>query len=120
MRRLGWLLCGLVCIGGGLLLVYVVAPGLFAPFGWSRGYADYGYGWGWITPFGFSIMGLVMLVFCLLIMAGMMLHGQPHSHRWASSAPWQGASNLNLIERRFSRGEITQEQFEEMKHDLGL
>ncbi len=121
MRRLSWLLCGLVCIGGGLLLVYLVAPGLFSPFGWGRGYADYGYGWGWTGPFGFPIMGLVMLAFCVLTMGGMLLHGQPHAHRWGSgSMPWQGESNLDILQRRFSQGEITQRQFEEMKHDLGL
>ncbi len=120
MRWLGWLLCGLVCVGGVLLLVYLAVPGLFGPFVWDRGYADYGYGWGWITPFGFPIMGLVMLVFCLLMIGGMLLRGQPHVHRGASSAPWQGESNLDILERRYSRGEITQEQFEEMKHALGL
>lgn len=121
MRRLGWLLFGLVCIGGGLLLVYLVAPGWFGPFGWARGYAAYGYGWSWIGPFGFPIMGLVMVLFCVLMMGGMLLHGQPHAHGWGSgSVPWPGESTRDILQRRYSQGEITQEQFEEMKHDLDV
>ncbi len=62
-----------------------------------------------------------MLVFCVLMMGGMMLHSQSFAHGagngWMSQ---RGESNLNILERRFSRGEITKEQFEEMKRDLGL
>ena len=121
MRRLGWLFCGLVFIGGGLLFLYLVAPGWFSPLSWGRGYTDYGYAWGWNAPFGFPIMGLAMFVFCLVMMGGMLLHGQPHVHKWGGgSVPWQEESNLDILQQRYSQGEITQGQFEEMKRDLGL
>ncbi len=32
----------------------------------------------------------------------------------------QGESMLDILKRRYALGEITREQFEEMKHDLGL
>ncbi len=116
MRRLGWLMCGVLCIGGGLLLVFLVARGLFSPVGWD----NYGYGWGFIGPFGFPLMALVMFVFCVLMIGGMMLHGQPHMRHWGSRlGPWQGESNLDILQRRYSQGEITKEQFEEMKRELG-
>ncbi len=121
MRRLGWLFCGLVFIGGGLLCLYLVAPGWFNPWSWGRGNADYGYVWGWSAPFGFPIMGLVMFAFCVVMMGGMLLHGQRHGHGWSGgSLPWQGESNLDILQRRYSRGEITQGQFEEMKRELDL
>ncbi len=119
MGRLAWLIGGLVCIGGGLLLVFLLAPGLFGQSGEGPWLYDYGYGWGLIGPFGFPIIGLVMLFFCVLMMGGMMLHGQPHAHGWGSRmAPWQAESTLDILQRRYSQGEITKEQYEEMKRDL--
>ncbi len=120
MRRLGWIFCGLVCIGGGLLFVFLVAPGLFSPLGWGRGWGDYGYGWGLVGPFGFPVIAVVMFVLCALMMGGMMLFGPSHMHNWRDRVPWQGDSNLAILQRRYSQGEITKEQFEEMKRDVDL
>jgi uncharacterized membrane protein len=104
-------------------LVLLLASGFFSPLGWRWNSGSYGLGIGpgvW-AGFGFPIMGLGMFFFCLLMMGGMMLHGQPFGHGAGRSvAPWPGESNLDILQRRYSQGEITQDQFEQMKRDLGL
>jgi putative membrane protein len=116
------LLCGLVFVGGMLLLVFL-APGLFTPLGWGWSSGSYGWGIGpWVWGgFGFPIMGLGMLIFCVLMTGGMMLHGMPFAH--GSGSGWmslQGESLSDILERRYSRGELTKEQFEEMRQTLGV
>lgn len=120
MRRSGMLLCGLLFVVGLILLIYL-APGWLNPFGWSWNSTSYawwpGY-WGWG---GFPVVGLAMLIFCVLMMGGMMWHGQPHMHsapsRWVSP-PRESLSDI--LERRYSQGEITKDEFEEIKQALSV
>jgi uncharacterized membrane protein len=123
MRRLSWLLCGFVCMGGGLLCVLLLAPGLLIPLSWGWNSGSYGWGaaplaWGGL---GWLLVVLGMFALCALMMGGMMLRGQHWSHGAGSrSIPWLGESNFDILQRRYSQGDITQEQFEEMKRDLDL
>ncbi len=121
MRRVSWLFA-LVFIGG-LVLVLLLAPGSFGPLGWDRDYGSYGWGlapWVW-GGFGFPIMGLGMFVFCVLMMGGMMMHGRPHAQGWGSAWPSMPAESLSeILQRRYTRGEITKEEYDGIKRDLGL
>ncbi len=122
MRRVGMLLCGFMFVGGMVLLV-LLAQGLFGPLGW--GWSSGGYGWGlgpWVWGgFGFPFIGLAMLVFCVLMMGGMMMHGRPHAlgggSAWMSMPP---ESLSEILQRRYTRGEITKAQYEEMRETLGV
>ncbi len=54
-------------------------------------------------------------------MCMMMMHAMDHSGHDAHATPaaaGQGESLLDALKRRYALGEITREQFEEMKHTL--
>jgi uncharacterized membrane protein len=67
------------------------------------------------------MMGMGMLVFCVLMLGGRGWHGRSFigcsTGRWI---PRRSESPSDLLRRRYSQGEITREQFEEMGHTLGL
>ena len=67
------------------------------------------------------IMGLGMLLFWVLILGGGVWLVQTLAHgSGSSSVPAQGESPLDILNKRYSRGEITKEQFQDIKRDLGL
>lgn len=62
-------------------------------------------------------MGLVMLVFWGLVIAALV-----YAVRWLATQGRQqprGESPLDIAKRRYASGEITREQFEALKRDLG-
>jgi putative membrane protein len=63
--------------------------------------------WMMIFPLIFFV---VMLVF-MLRGGGMMMHGHHGMHHRAESA-------RDILDRRYARGEITREQYQQMKKDL--
>ncbi len=94
----------LALVGGG-----VMGPGMM---GWW-GYGGYGFAWWGV------VMALMMLVFWALIIGGIVLlvswlarQGQP-----AGAGP-RGERPLDILRERYARGEITREQYEEMRRDL--
>ncbi len=121
MSRSSWL----VVVGGGLLLVLLLAAGFISPFVLGRGITGYGWrsGYGMMGRFGFPIMGMMglgILIFWLLIIGGVIWLVRPLSRRSGSSSmPLQSESAFDILQRRYAAGEITKEQFEEMKRDLG-
>ena len=81
----------------------------------------HGWGWGWYGSG--SWMGIVgsimMLVFWALVIAGVVL-----LIRWLASQGRQGGGAgggrgpLDILKERYAKGEITREQFEQMRRDL--
>lgn len=67
--------------------------------------------WGWWL---FPVMMLIMMVVGLLIMRSFMGWGA-HDH----SSTMRGDEALDLLKRRYAAGEVTTEQFEEMRRNLG-
>jgi putative membrane protein len=94
---------------------YGMGPGIRGQ-GWGGGYgmgpgmmgSEYGYGMGpWIFVF--------MLIFLLVVIAGVVVlvrYLSPH----ARSKPSDGA--LEVLKRRYARGEIQKAEFEEKRKDL--
>ncbi len=69
---------------------------------------SYGYG------MSFGIMGILALIFWLLILIGLVL---------LIKYLWEGGtkkeeSALEILKKRYARGEISKEEFEEKKKDL--
>jgi putative membrane protein len=90
----------------------------------GRGY--YGFGWGMMgrgMMFGFPFIGGIgMFLFWLLIIAGVVWLIRSLS-RGAGTAGTNATTNespLEILKRRYAKGEITKEQFNEMKNTLGL
>lgn len=70
-----------------------------------------GMGWGWIG------LGVVhMLLFWVLVILGILALA-----RWlaAGSPRNEGPRALEILKARYAKGEITREQFEQMKRDIG-
>ncbi|MFI5341971.1 MAG: SHOCT domain-containing protein [Candidatus Methylomirabilales bacterium] len=75
-------------------------------------------GWGWYGGYGMGVVGgLLMLLFWGLIIVGLVL-----GVRWlwdhGRSGTGPAEAPLDILKRRYARGEITKEEFERMKQDL--
>ena len=107
-------------IGGIIVAALIIVPTvLVSVSGWQGyGYGMMGpwmmgnFGWGWFMPifmiifWGLVIWGIVALVRGL---------GEPRS----SDSAWSRAdSALEVVKKRYARGEINKEEYEEKKKDL--
>lgn len=89
-----------------------------------NGYRDWGWGYDMMMGGGW-LVGLLMLVFGLLVVAGIVLlvvwavrsSGQRDLHGTTLAKGPDEA--LAIARRRFASGEITKEQYEEIVHTLG-
>jgi putative membrane protein len=79
----------------------------------GQGMMGWGYGWGW---FG----GVVMALLCLAVIIGLVA-----LIRWLWKAGSRGTAGsdpslLEILKRRYAQGEISRDEFEQKKKDLGL
>ena len=134
MSKIAWI----VVIAIVLLAVLVLGSGLLMPLGWGccGGWMNQS-GWGmmggggmgpWMmSGFGFPLIGgIVMFLFWALIIGGIVW-----LVAWLARGGAQSASSaltntstanqtpLDIVKARYAKGEITKEQFEDMKRDLG-
>jgi putative membrane protein len=70
-----------------------------------------GWGWGWIG-LGIFHMGL----FWILVILGIVV-----LVKWlaSSGASPTGSRALDILKERYAKGELTREQFDQMKRDMG-
>jgi len=82
------------------------------PMGWGM---CGGWGWGW----GF-VGGMLTLGFWLLILVGSVLLIR---WAWEQSGGWRGSGRSesagDILKKRYAKGEINKEEFEQMKAELG-
>jgi putative membrane protein len=78
----------------------------------------------WLGPwFVFPIIGLVMMIVVLFLVfgpRGASAHFGPRGS-WgepSDRSPSAGESALDILKRRYARGEITREQFDQMRRDV--
>lgn len=76
----------------------------YGPYGPGPG------GWGWMI--------IMMLVFSGLVIAGIVVLVRALSNRTDGRLQRQDSA-METLRRRYATGEITKEQFEEMKRTLG-
>jgi len=81
-------------------------------WGWGNlGHAAYGFPFFWLG-FGFRAAVLAAFIIGIVYLARYFARrgGGPSHHE---------ESALEILQKRYARGEITKEQYEEMKRDLG-
>lgn len=107
-----------VVIGLGLLASgFLLSRTGWGMLGYGPGMMNGNYGFGMMNGFG----GVFMLLFWIVIVGlGVWLIGslvsRTNSQPPANLPPAESA--LDILKKRYARGEITREQFEEMRHDL--
>ncbi|HEX2924092.1 MAG TPA: SHOCT domain-containing protein, partial [Chloroflexota bacterium] len=105
----------LVLLLFGLLSIPMMGYAGTSPWGgWMGPGMMGGYGFGW---------GILMLLFWALIIGGIVLLVVRLSERnqlpEGPSRPYSGDRALDILRERYARGEITKEQFDQMRRDLG-
>jgi putative membrane protein len=105
-------------IGGVIVAILIIVPLVIGLVGGWQGYGYGmmgpwmmgGFGWGWFMP-------IIMIVFWGLIIWGIVALVRGLSTGSGGSST-QADSTLEILKRRYARGEITKEEFEEKKKDL--
>ena len=106
-------------IGGVVLAVLVVLPLLFNTIGgwggsewrWGMYPRMMGFGWGWSMP-------LMMVLFWGLVIWGIVALVRGRGACCVSSEQNSGESALDILKKRYAKGEIYKEEFETKKKDL--
>jgi putative membrane protein len=106
-----WILIGLAVLAA-LILALLTGGVMMGPG--MMGWGGYGFGWwgvlmfiGMLLFWGLIIGGIVWLV------TSISRQGQP------AGVPGGANRALEILKERYARGEITREQYEQMRHDLG-
>jgi len=91
----------------------ILAQGRGYDWGVGPGMMGGGYGMGW---FG----GIIMIAFWIAVIVGIVLliRWLVISTRSAGQRTYQEDSALEILKRRYARGEIEKEEFEQKKRDL--
>ena len=77
----------------------------------------FGFGFGWIMMVIFWVVVVGLAVWLLSLLFPRVTHSNP-----AGGAPQHTGtleSPAEILKQRYARGEITQEQFEQMRRDVG-
>ena len=69
--------------------------------------------WGWIFPLFFLVLMVVFLVF--MMRGGM---GGGPMCGGSQKTPGSGETSREVLDRRYARGEITREEYQQMRKDL--
>jgi putative membrane protein len=105
-------------IGGVIVAILIIVPLIIGLVGGWQGYGYGmmgpgmmgGFGWGWFMP-------IIMIVFWGLVIWGIvaLIRGLSTPDSGRST---QADSALEILKRRYARGEITKQEYEERKKDL--
>ena len=91
------------------LLVSCAGEGYYDPQG--RG------GWGSMMHYGFGYGGTFMWIIFLIVI-GLLIYFIVQAQKTKGQSPKQTESPLDILKRRYAKGEIAREEYERMKKDL--
>lgn len=106
-----------------LIILLAVGASVLMPIfgrGFGFGFARPGIFGGFGLPF-ILLRGVGMFLFWLLIIGGIiwLVRGGTQRQQISNGTPLVSEAPLDILKRRYAKGEITKEQFEEMRTTLG-
>ena len=89
---------------------------MFLPLFTGTAYADGMPGWdGWFWHYNMMGGGIVMWIFWIFIIGAVVYFFVNNSRQQQSG---ERETPLNILQKRYARGDISQEEYEEMKRNL--
>lgn len=77
--------------------------------GWGGHMMNYGYGYGY---------GGIFMWIIIPIAIGLLIYFFVQSQKTKGQTPTQNESHLDILKKRYAKGEISKEEYERMKKDL--
>ena len=74
-------------------------------------------GWWPMMHYGFGYGGMFMWIIFLIVI-GLLVYFILRSQKTKGQTPAQGESHLDILKKRYAKGEISKEDFDRMKRDL--
>ena len=68
----------------------------------------------WVFPMFMPIFWIVMIGLCLYFIFGRNRSGRT----WAPGRGFEGETALDILKKRYAKGEISKDEFERMKRDI--
>jgi len=101
----------------GLATFLMMIIGLFVSCGGDGYYGSQGpWGWGPMMHYGYG--GGMFMWILFLIIIGLLIYFIVHATKTKSQMPTQSESALDILKKRYAKGEISKEDFDRMKKDL--
>ena len=101
-----------------LELSLMMITGLLVSCGGGGPYGPQGPGgWGPMMHYGFGYGGMFMWIIFLIVI-GLLIYFIVNAQKTKSQTPTQNESHLDILKKRYAKGEITKEEYERMKKDL--
>ena len=91
------------------LLVSCAGDGYYGPRGPG--------GWGHMMHYGFGYGGMFMWIIFLIVI-GLLIYFFVQLQKTKGQTPTQNESHLDILKKRYAKGEIAKEEYERMKKDL--
>jgi putative membrane protein len=82
-------------------------------WGHGPGMMEWGYGMGWIGMIAMAVFWIAVIVGIVFLIRWLILSNRAEGHKAHSED-----SALEILRKRYARGEINKEEFEEKKKDL--
>ena len=103
-----------------LKLTLLMMTGLLVSCGGQGYYGGQGPGrWGHMMYYGPGYGGMFMWII-MLIVIGLVIYLLVQAQRTKGQTPTQNESHLDILKKRYAKGEITKEEYEGMKKDLDV
>ena len=74
-------------------------------------------GWGPMMHYGFGYGGMFMCIIFLIVIV-LLIYFIVQAQKTKGQTPTQNESSLDILKRRYAKGEIAREEYERMKKDL--
>ena len=74
-------------------------------------------GWGPMMHYGFGYGGMFMWII-FLIVVGLLIYFIVQVQKTKGQTPAQGETHMDILKKRYAKGEISKEDFDRMKRDL--